>query len=355
MPTVSSEELKQLAESILRAAGANEWETQVVSSHLLDANLAGHDSHGVMRVLQYVAEVEAGHIAPGSELQTLGDWPTGAVLDARGMFGQVACHDAMQQAIDKSRTAGIAAVTIRGANHSGRLGAYAEMAAAAGVTGIVMANGGGAGQWVAPFGGREPRLSTNPIAIGTPSSGRFPFLMDISTSVAPEGKVRHCLQNAEPVPEGWLVDNQGNPTTDPRELYAEPGGALLPFGGSSGHKGYGLGFMVDVFAGALTAAGCPTTPRTDPGVRSGLFMLAIDIERYTPLDDFSQRVSDMAGYFKSSEPAAGFDEVLVPGELEYQQRLKRQQEGIPIPDSVWNDLDQLLTRLSPSHHQETSK
>lgn len=339
MPQVTPLELSQLCDSILRNAGATEREAKIVSRHLVDANLTGHDSHGVMRVMQYVQEIETGYIVPGTTVNVVNEWATGAVVDATGVFGQVACLDAMQQAINKAKDAGIASIAVRSSGHSGRLGTYAEAAAEAGVLGIIMANGGGAGQWVTPYGGCERRLSTNPIAIGAPSAGDFPYLVDISTSVAPEGKVRDCLQKGTPVPTGWLVDHDGNPTTDPSQLYAELSGALLPFGGLSGHKGFALGFMVDVFAGALTTAGCPGPERTSSTTRSGLFMMAVDIERFTPLNEFRQRVTEMANYMKSSRPAAGFDSVLVPGEPEHLHRIQKQKHGITLPDSVWTDLN----------------
>lgn len=353
MPIIPISELEQLCSRILHAAGASAQEAEIVSRHLVDANLAGHDSHGAMRVLQYVEEIKSGLIAPGEELKILNEWPAGAVVDAAGLFGQVACREAMQLAMNKAADTGVAVVTIRNAGHSGRLGSYSEQAAAGGCIGIAMANGGGAGQWVAPFGGRERRLSTNPVSIGAPSAGPFPFVLDISTSVAPEGKVRDCLQKEQPVPEGWLVDHEGRPTTDPRDLYAELCGALLPFGGASGYKGFGLGFMVDVFAGALTAAGCPESDKAAAGVRSGLFMMAIDIQRFTPLDEFRQRVARMADYLKSSRPAAGFEEVLVPGEPEFRQRQEKQRQGASLPESIQADLNQLLVQLTSSSEENS--
>jgi uncharacterized oxidoreductase len=227
------------------------------------------------------------------------------------------------------------------------------MVAEAGMIGMVMANGGGAGQWVTPFAGRQRRLSTNPIAIGAPSSGPFSFILDISTSVAPEGKVRDYGQRGQPVPEGWLVDQHGKPTRDPQDLYADPGGALLPLGGTAaGHKGFGLAFMVDIFAGALSSAGCPTRELTDPAGGTGLFMLAMDVQRFLPLEIFLARVTEMAEYCKSSAPADGFDEVLVPGEFEYKQRLLRERTGIEIPDSVWKQLQAIAAQLGVTYEQE---
>ncbi|HTI51423.1 MAG TPA: Ldh family oxidoreductase [Planctomycetaceae bacterium] len=346
MPRFAAKALESLADRIFRAAGAGAEQARIVARHLVEANLAGHDSHGLMRTIQYVREIEAGQILPTALPQVLSDWPEGSVVDARGPFGQVACHWAMARAIDKARAGTVGVVTLRHCNHSGRLGAYAAQAAEAGCFGMVAANGGGAGQWVAPFGGRERRLCTNPLAMGAPSDGAFPLLLDISTSVAPEGKVRDYLQREKPVPDGWLVDHNGRPTNDPRKLYATPSAALLPLGGAMGHKGYALAFMVDILAGALSGAGCPTNGIADGSNGTGLFMLALNIERFLPATEFARQLREMIAWIKSSAPAEGFQEVLVPGEAEHRARSDRLRRGIDIPPNVWRELEAIVIRLN---------
>ena len=194
------------------------------SQSRLNKKRQGIQKHGAMRIIQYVDEVRIGKIVPGTSVNCLDEWENGAVIDASGAFGQVACHQAMQQAIDKASSATLAAVTIRNCNHSGRLGTYVEMAAEAGMIGIVMANGGGAGQWVAPFGGRERRrVSTNPIAFGAPSDGAFPIVLDISTSVVPEGKgarLSHSAARRCPT-AGWSMPKV-RPTNDPQPVVRRP-------------------------------------------------------------------------------------------------------------------------------------
>jgi uncharacterized oxidoreductase len=217
--------------------------------------------------------------------------------------------------------------------------------------GMAMANGGGGGQWVAPFGGRERRLSTNPLAIGAPSRREFHHILDMSTSIAPEGKIRDCVQRGAATPDGWLVNDRGEPTNDPHDLYGDPGGALLPFGGPAGHKGSGLAFMVDVFAGALSAAGCPVAPRTDADDGTGLFVLAIDVARFVPLAELQERVDAMAAFVRSSSPGAGFHEVLTPGEYEHRQRRQREQSGIELPEAVVDQLCELARRFGVPHHE----
>lgn len=348
---ISSEHLERFVSALLQAAGISSRDALITAAHLVSANLTGHDSHGVMRLLQYFRELDNGQIVAGARVVVLNDWPTGAVIDARGVLGQVAGHDAMQLAIEKARTAGMAAVTLRRANHSGRLGTYVEQAANSGMVGIAMANGGGGGQWVAPFGGRERRFSTNPIAIGAPSAGESHHVLDMSTSIAPEGKVRDCLQRDVQTPAGWLVDERGEPTTNPQDLYADPGGALLPFGGPAGHKGSGLAFMVDVFAGGLSGQGCPSAPRKDADDGTGVFLMAIDVARFVPVADLQERVDAMAAFVRSSLPSTGFNEVLTPGEYEHRQRALRMTDGIDLPEFVVEQLRQLALRFHLSDHE----
>jgi uncharacterized oxidoreductase len=346
MPRFSSEALEALACGIFRASGAGDDAARIVARHLTDASLAGHDSHGLMRIIQYVREIESGQIRPAAVPRILADWPEGSVIDARGPFGQVACHRAMDRAIDKALAGTVGVITLRHCNHSGRLGAYAAQAAAAGCFGMVAANGGGAGQWVAPFGGRDRRLSTNPLAMGAPSEEAFPLLLDISTSAAPEGKVRDSLQREKPVPDGWLVDHDGRPTNDPRALYATPGGALLPLGGAMGHKGYALAFMVDLLAGALSQAGCPTQAAADGTNGTGIFMLALNIEQFLPAAKFATQLREMIAWVKSSAPAEGFTEILVPGEAEFRTRTDRLRRGIDLAPAVWREITAIVDRLN---------
>lgn len=348
MPNIAPQKLNTFTADVLRAAGATEDEIDIVAPHLVDACLAGHDSHGVLRLLQYVQEIRDGVIVPGTDPITLDDWETGRLIDATGVFGQVACHQAMQTAIHKAREHSMAMVVLRGANHSGRLGAWVELAAAENMIGLVMVNGGGSGQWVAPFGGRRRRLGTNPIAIGAPSETGCPIVLDMGTSIVPEGKIRHQFQKGEQVPDGWLIDHEGIPTNDPRKFYSDPPGAILPLGGPAGHKGYALAFLVDLMAGALSGAGCCRPGGNDTIARGGIIMMAIDIARFTTHDAFHMQVSRLVDYMKVCPPAPGFEEVLVPGELEFKQRQHRMRHGIDVADPVWEDLNALLDGLRNS-------
>lgn len=338
MVKLTAEELACFTEMLFSAAGASPQEAQIVAKHLVDANLCGHDSHGVLRVPQYLGDIEQQRIRPGSDLITLTDWPTGALLDATGMFGQVAGHLAAERAIRMAGQAGIAAVTLKSMNHSGRLGSYVSQVAAAGLLGFCAANAGGAGQWVAPFGGKERRLSTNPLAFAAPSGKEFPVLVDISTCVAPEGKIRDFHLRRQEVPEGWLIDANGETTRNPGALYDLPGGALLPLGGNAGHKGFGLAVMVDVLAGALSGAGCSSPEAEATASGSGMFLLAIHTDRFRPAAEFRQEIDRMLDYLTSSQAVEGHAEVMAPGEYEFRRRRERLAEGIPLPDAVWESL-----------------
>ena len=346
MPHFAHELLRRVAIDVLKAAGASQHEADVVGNHLVDANLVGHDSHGVIRIPQYLNDMEKGIIRSNTEYRLVHDVAGATILDASGTFAHVVCRDAIHMAMERARQQTIAVVSIRGANHTGRLGAYGSMCAAENMIGIVMVNGGGSGQWVAPFGGKLRRLGTNPLVIAAPSGKPFPLLVDMSTCTAPEGKIRHYYQSGKQVPDGWLIDGEGRPTNDPAALYAEIPGALMPLGAKDAHKGYGLSMMVDILAGALSGAGCcrSNVPQEQPNTH-GVLMLAIDIGRFAPIEQFQQWVAESVDYMKSCPPAPGFDEVLVPGEYEYIMRQIRTRDGIEVPEATWNNIVQAANKV----------
>jgi LDH2 family malate/lactate/ureidoglycolate dehydrogenase len=289
-------------------------------------------SHGVMRVPHYLAAVRAGKVKPGVRSQILSETKTTAVIDGCLGFGQVVCREAMSLAVQKALEQGIAAVTVHNSNHSGCIASYSKQAAAQGLIGIVMVNAGGGGQSVAPFGGLARRLATNPLSIAAPSGNGFPIVLDIATSVAPEGKVRACFQSGKPVPAGWIADSQGRPTTAPQDFY-DGGGFLLPLGGAAGYKGFGLAFMIDILAGALSGAGCCRPGVTEP--RDGLLMIAISIKHFIPMANFYQQVASLVAHVKSCPAQPGVGAVFVPGELEFHEEQRRRAEGIELDPATW--------------------
>jgi uncharacterized oxidoreductase len=314
--------------ALYRAYGATAEDAAEVTEHLLEASLAGHDSHGIMRTPEYIGRVESGEIDPGAHPRVAGEGPAWATVDAGWGFGQPASRLAMRLAIDKAREGGIGCVTVRNGNHMGRVGYYTLMAAAVGMAGLGCVNINGAAPIVAAFGGIDRRLGTNPFSIAFPSGREPAFMADFATSVVAEGKVRWCRNSGKQTPEGWLIDHAGEPTTDPWELYREPLAALLPFGGSVGNKGYALNLAIEALAGALSGGGCANPDGSRHG--NACWYVAINIAAFTPLAEFTAKVGRMLDYMKASQPRPGVAEVLYPGEPEYRNRARRLAEGIPV-------------------------
>lgn len=335
MPVFSSAYLLETSTRILAAAGAPSPTAGLVASHLVEANLTGHDSHGLIRLVEYVAEIERGAILPQALPEVLGETPVSAVLDGNWGFGQLSAGRAVLLGRDKARKHGMAGITARRSNHIGRLGAYVEELAAQGLVGLLFANLLGGGP-VVPWGGKSGRLGTNPLAVGIPASGDRPLVLDMATSVVAEGKVRVRRNRGEEAPAGWLIDAEGRPTRDPRVLYQEPRGSLLPFGGAAGHKGFGLAVIVELLAGALSGSGCAGGGSSHPG--NGLFLLVVDVEHFVPLDVFRRQVEDLTAFLKSAPCLPGFAQVLVPGEPEEREKERRSREGIWVEADTWNQI-----------------
>ena len=343
MPNLSADQLRQAGSSIFEGAGVPADEAQIVADSLVKSNLVGHDSHGVIRIPQYVSLIEKGDISPGAQIQTVKENANTAVLDGNWGFGQVMARKAMEVAIDKAKRRSVASVTVSRSNHIGRLGEYSAMAADEGMVGIIAVNNHGAAQCMAAWGGIGRRLSPNPISIGLPSVTADPVLFDITTAVVAEGKVRVKRNRGEKLPEGCIIDSRGNPSTDPNDYYGPPPGAILPFGGIVGHKGYGLGFVLDILAGALSGAGCSRADATRFG--NAVFITVIDIESFVSLEEFKKDVDELIGYVKSSPKMPGVVEILFPGEIEAKERKKRMEAGIFIEDETWSQITGTAERL----------
>jgi len=332
MPTLAFEELRALALKAVAACGCPPDEAEMIADSLVRSNLAGHDSHGLIRIEQYVQMVQSGAIVPGAPTTVVRETPCAALLDGGWNFGQVVGRRALELAIRKAREYGTGTVSVRNSNHLGRLGEYTLLAAEAGMICIGTVNNHGRGNLVAPFGGSDGRLATNPISFACPGPER-PIVVDITTSVVAEGKVRLKRNAGQPAPEGWLIDNQGRPTTDPNDLYATPRGAILPFGGDVGHKGFALGVMVDILSGALSGAGCSQSATGRLG--NAMFFMVLDIEKFLPKEEFLEHVAVFEEYVRASPPAPGFQEILMPGEPEFRTEERRRREGVVIDDETW--------------------
>jgi uncharacterized oxidoreductase len=320
-----AESIERLGVALFREAGALEDQLPRVVASLVTSSLMGHDSHGVIRIPEYLGFIAEGSILVDAPLTIERTGPTTAIVDCHRGFGAIGAERAIRQGIQIARENGTACVITRRCNHVGRLGAWVQLAAADGMLALATCNSPVHGHAVLPWGGREGRLGTNPIAYAVPTRG-LPIVADFSTSIAPEGKIRVCRNEGKPAPDGWIVDADGNPTNDARVFYGPPRGWILPLGGAAGHKGFALGLLVEIFGNVLAGFSTP-----DPTVfGNGVCFIVVDPSAFCPLEQFRQFMDQSVAYIKSSPPAPGFDEVLLPGEVELRTLAQRQRDGIPV-------------------------
>ena len=347
MPLIQAEQLTIWCRRIFVAAGAPPDVAHRVADSLVESNLVGHDSHGVIRIAQYMEMLADGRINPRAQPRVVRETRSTAVIDGGWQFGQIVARVAMEIAISKAGDGGVAAVQVFQGGHVGRLGEWAALALAHGMVGIVTTNNHGGGQVLSPFGGVARRLSPSPIAIAVPGGRDFPIVLDMTTSVVAEGKVRVKRARGESLPEGWILDARGRPSTNPADLYGPPPGSLTPLGGAAGHKGFGLAFMIDILSGALGGAGC-SRHESPPMRGNGVYLQVIDPNAFGAGERFSEEVAQLADYVKSSPLAPGFSRICVPGEVEHEEKLRRLREGIPIEDDTWNTLQSISNGLGLS-------
>jgi uncharacterized oxidoreductase len=342
VPVFEPKKLEEIAYRIFRAAGSPDETARTVAEHLVGANLTGHDSHGMIRIPQYIASIKEGKLSPDVAPVVVQETPTTAQVDGKRTFGQVVGKFAAEVAIEKARKSSISGVSIRNTGHLGRLGMYPEMCAEAGMASIMYCGGGGMYPSQVPFGGKEPRFGTNPIAMACPSDMDGPILLDYATSVAAEGKLRVHRNRGHKLPDGWIVDAEGNPTNDPNAFY--DGGALMPIGATVAHKGYALAYMVELFGSLLP--GWAYSDEREIGAESsnGGFLIAFDPKAFMPAGEMFSRTRRMTDYVKSSPVAEDFpyEEVLYPGEKEAITRRERSTEGIEIEDATWDLIDAVM-------------
>ncbi len=327
--------LRALVARLFVARGAPQDDAATVAEVLVEADLRGVESHGTTRVGGYLSMIGLGLLNPRPKVQLLRDTPSTAMLEGDRAFGIVAARRAMALAMDKARAAGLACVTVRNVTHTGMIGFYPMMAARAGLIGLAMNNGPAI---VPPFGGTTPTLATNPFAAAFPAGQEPPIVLDMATSMVAAGKMRLALKKGAPIPPDWALDRHGVPTTDPREAIFH---GFLQWAG--GYKGFGLATVVEVLSGVLSGGlfGTDVPPMKtfgrEPLVTSGCY-LALDPERFMPLDEFRGRVDRLVRQIKASARARGVAEVLVAGELEFRCRAERLRDGIPLSAVVHDEL-----------------
>ena len=343
MPNVGATDLTAFAMAAYEAAGTPREHARIVAAHQVGANLAGHDSHGVVLLPTYVDRIDRGHIMPAARPAILNESASTLAVNGGWGFGPVISEWTMERLIAKAKETRIAAGTVREQSHVGRLADYPLMAARAGFIALMMADSGQTAKAVAPFGGREARLGTNPICIAFPSELPGPICIDMATSAVAAGKLNLARAQRKPIPLGWLLDKDGKPTTNPNAQLE--GGVMLPLGGPEGHKGYGLSFAVETLAAVLPGLGFGIDLRGRHN--DGTFMLVLDPGAFSPTD-FKAQVEAFVRYLKETPPAEGFAEVLYPGEIEYRTEQRRRREGIPIEDTTWGRLGDAATRFGIS-------
>ena len=318
---------RRIVVQVLEAYGSAPENAAVVADHLVTSDLSGVRSHGFIRLPQYVAEILNGETDPVGRPVRRSAGPGRTELDAARSFGQVAGVEAADLAEAAAKATGLGLVTVHEAGHTGRIGAYAEQLGERGCLAVVVCSGARMGHRVAPFGGREARLATNPIAFGIPSSSD-PIVGDFSTAVAPEGVIRVLRNLGMPAPDGTLLGPDGLPTTDPSVLYEDPPGTILPLGGMQlGHRGFGLGLLVEALATLLAR------DETDDEQRKGsnLAVLAISVDA-----EFASRTDRLIEYARSAEPIDPAVPVMLPGEREY--RMRRQSQSVLVDQRTWDQV-----------------
>jgi uncharacterized oxidoreductase len=334
MLRLNPDKLRDFIQQLFERVGSESKEAERIAFYLVQSNLTGHDSHGVIRAPYYIDYVKNDQTRTNQSLSVIFQTDSMAIVDGNFGFGQVIGEQAMQLGIDMAKKHGIATVSLRNSAHLGRIGDWPTMVADAGMASVHFVNTSGYGLLVAPFGGIDRRLSANPIAAGVPVEGKKPIILDISTCAIAEGKLKVALNKGVEVEPGCIMDNAGNAITDPAQFYTDPPGVLLPFGG---HKGYGLSVIAEMFAGALTGNSC-SNPANDQRLLNGMYSLIIDCDRLPEELGFAAEVQRFIDFVKSARKAPGFDEILMPGEIEEKNRKDREANGIEIDDTTWQTL-----------------
>lgn len=327
--------LQAAIRTLVAGFGSAPAEVEAVASNLIEANLTGHDSHGIGMLPRYAEAFREGGLVPNAHLRVVHDGRALLRLDGQAGFGQVIGAEAMALGIERARAHGSCVVALGNAHHLGRIGAWAEQCAAEGFISIHFVNVV-ARAIVAPFGGADARFGTNPFCAGVPVTGRAPVILDFATSVIAQGKTRVAMNKGELVDEGCLLDDQGRPTREPRFTVVPPFGALLTFGG---HKGYGLALMCELLGGALAAG--MTQSDADPTKRrvlNGMFSVIVDPAALGERSAFEAEALKFLDWVQASPAREGFGPVQVAGDAERAQRARRGAQGVPVDATTWEEL-----------------
>ena len=339
MVTIKVDNLIDFVTDVFGHAESSAEEARRIATYLTTANLTGHDSHGVIRVPVYIRWKKTGAVVPNQTPEIVVDTPSLAVVDGKFGYGQTVTPVAVKLGIEKCKKAGLAAVALRNAGHIGRVGDWAEMAAAEGLVSVHFVNAAGS-LLVAPFGGVEKRLSTAPYCVGIPRQGQDPVVLDFATSIVAEGKCLVASRGGKKLPKGALIDADGSLSEDPHVLYGpytpdgprdhtKGTGAIRAFGE---HKGSGLALICELLGGALTGTGA-TAP--DRRFANGMLAFYIDPKVVDASNFFDGEIARYVDFIRQTKPVAGVEEVLIPGDPERKTRAERTRNGVPLPDDTW--------------------
>lgn len=333
MPNIDPVALIDFATAVYAGEGVPEADARLLADTLVQADLWGHQSHGVLRLGWYFERLRNGVMKPVTKPEFMTDAGAMALIDGHDGVGQVLTRLAAQEAIKRARAHGIAAVAVRNSNHFGTCMYYTLMGAREDCVMLLTSNGGPA---MAPWGGRKKIIGTNPWSVAAPAGSRPPFVVDMANTGVARGKIYLARNKREPIPLGWAINAAGEPTTDPQEAID---GIILPM---AGHKGYAIAAMVDVLSGVLTGSGFLSAVhspyKTAEKSNCGHLMIAINIAAFQPLGEFHARMEEFIEEIKSVPLAQGFDEVFYPGEIEARNNEKNRREGLTLPEDTRADL-----------------
>ncbi|MFZ5632150.1 MAG: Ldh family oxidoreductase [Bacillota bacterium] len=341
MPLFPSQKVFQFCQNLLQAAGVPAEEASIVTDVLVDTSLEGIDTHGISRLPIYLTAIRRGRINAQPNIKVDRTAPALASVDGDNGLGQLVAVRSMQVAIKLAEETGTGAVAVKHSNHYGPSSYYCKMASASGMVGMAFTN---TPSGIPPWGGKKAYFGTNPIAFAFPGKEQ-PVVVDMSSSGVARGNVILAAKESRPIPEGWALDSEGRPTTDPKAVLN--GGTMLPMGGP---KGYALALAVEIFAGIISGAaygpqiGWIYDDKTDPA-NVGHFFLAIDISKLMPASTYTPRLENMLQEIKATPKAEGVKEIFVPGERRFNTAQKRSREGIPVSGELLGDLNKLAKEL----------
>ena len=340
---------------LFRGLGVPEEDARICTDVLIASDLQGIETHGVSRLMYYYDRIKAGVQATHTEIEAVSETETTAVVDGHNGMGQVIAYRSMRLAMDKARRHGLGAVAVCNSTHFGIAGYYPTLAAKEGMIGLTVTN---ARPSIAPTFGTEPMLGTNPIAFAAPSDMAFPFCFDGATSITQRGKIEVAARADKPIPEGWVIDPEGNPVINPGQILTDLGAgtaALLPLGGAgelmAGYKGYDLATMVEILSASLCGGmflkdllGFAADGSRRPYML-GHFFLAIDVEHFIPLATSRRITGQIMRALQASRRAPGQDRIYVAGEKEYEMEKLRREQGIPVNNNLLRELRTMRDEL----------